>query len=54
MQFDFGKSKKDYAVIPVPREISNVDLYMEQNIDSLMISWLRRCYNIENCMNKIT
>ena len=52
LYFDNGKSVKDYVVLH--REISNVDLYIEKNIDLLMNFWLQRCTNIKNCMNKIS
>ena len=40
LYFDNGKSIKDYVVLP--REISNVDLYIKENIDLLMSFWLQR------------
>ena len=52
LYFDNGKSIKDYVILP--REISNVDLYIKENVDLLMTFWLQRCTNIKNCMNKIS
>ena len=52
LYFDNGKCIKDYVVLP--REISNVDLHIKENIDILMSLWLQRCNNVKNCMKKIT
>ena len=49
--FENGKSIKDYVVMS--KSISNVDVYIKDKIDCLMISWLQRCNKVNNCMNKI-
>ena len=48
--FENGKSIKDRIILPI--NISNVDLYIKENIDLLMSSWMQRC-NVKNCMSSI-
>ena len=48
--FENGKSIKDRIILPI--NISNVDLYIKENIDLLMSIWMQRC-NVKNCMSSI-
>ena len=49
--FENGKSVKDYTVLPI--NISNVDLYIKENIDLLVSIWMQRCKNVKICMSSI-
>ena len=49
--FENGKNIKDYVVLP--KSISNVDLYIKENIDMLMSLWMERCKYMKNCVTII-
>ena len=50
--FDNGKSVRDYIVLP--KNISNVDIYIKENIDFLMSLWIQRCKNIKSCFSNMS
>ena len=49
--FENGKNIKDYVVLP--KSISNVDLYIKENIDMFMVLWMERCKYMKNCVTII-
>ena len=49
--FENGKNVNDYVVMP--KNISNVDLYINDNIEMFMRLWFERCKNMKNCMTNI-
>ena len=51
LYFENGKNMKDYIVLP--KSISNVDLYIKENIDMLMGLWMERCKYKKNCVTII-
>ena len=51
LYFENGKNIKDYIVLP--KSISNVDLYIKENIDMLMGLWMERCKYMKNCVTII-
>ena len=49
--FENGKNIKDYVVLP--KSISNVDLYIKDNIDMFMGLWMERCKYMKNIVTII-